>query len=268
MGLVKPVWDWSVSAHPTPAVRNSPGVETVREGFQEEMTVHGSQRMKWPEKSVKSIPGRRLEACNSTAFGVSAKSCELRTGNAVWEGVGGESGKGTAQDLDSTLEVDVCRPSGSSSLPRTLCTSPSTWSAPVSCLPMFLNSGFHHRNLPLLLSQILPLCQQAGALSGNLPGPESQSQTPAASKLGKYPVAVLSPTLPAFPSTQDSALSPSPCFQAWLHRHSLSHLYTCPLWLTISDPQNPLTCTSFSLLLGLFITREPRIPFSKCLLIA
>lgn len=43
---------------PPPAVRNSPGVEAIREGFPEEMTVHGCQRIKWPKKSVKSIPGR------------------------------------------------------------------------------------------------------------------------------------------------------------------------------------------------------------------
>lgn len=35
-----------------PAVRNSPGVGAVREGFQEEVALHDSQRLRWPEKSV------------------------------------------------------------------------------------------------------------------------------------------------------------------------------------------------------------------------
>lgn len=101
---------------------------------------------------------------------VSAKSCELRTGNTVWGRVGGESGKGKAQDLDSALQWRCAPPSGPCSLSCTLSTSPSTSAPAASCLPMFLNSGFHHRNLPLLLGQILPSCQQAGALPGNLPG--------------------------------------------------------------------------------------------------
>lgn len=52
-----------------------------------------------------------------------------------------------------------------------------------------------------------------------------------------------------------------------LPRHSLSDLYMCRLWLSVI-PGTPQTASHpFSLLLGLFITREPRIPFSKCLLI-
>lgn len=231
------------------------------------MLVHGSQRMRWPEKNVGSIPGRGLEAYNSIIFGVLAKSCELRVGNSICGGVGrvwqGEGSGILLRDLDSTSK-EVCLPHlGSSSLPRTLRTPPSTWSLPVSCLPVFLSSGFHHRNLLLLLSQTLSLCQQACTL----PGPESHSQTPAASKLRTCPVALLFPALPPFPSTQGSALSPSPCFQAQLPRHSLSNLYMCRLWLSVI-PRTPQTASHpFSLLLGLFITREPRIPFSKCLLI-
>lgn len=172
-----------------------------------------------PEKSVGSITGRGLEACNGTTFGVSANNCELRTGNAVWGCVGGEPGKQKAQESCSGTWILLrkwrCEPPtlGSSSLPRTPSPSPSAWPSPVACLPTFPNSGFHHRNLPLLLSQILPPCQQVGALPGNLPGLESRSQTPAASKHGRYPTAVLSPTLPSFPSMKGSTHNPSPCFQ-------------------------------------------------------
>lgn len=48
---------------------------------------------------------------------------------------------------------------------------------------------------------------------------------------------------------------------------TLSDLYMCRLWLSVI-PGTPQTASHpFSLLLGLFITRESRIPFSKCLLI-
>lgn len=65
-----------------------------------------------PEKRVGSIPGRGLEACNSTMFGISATNCELKTGNAVWGGAGGEPGEEKAQgsylgNLDSTPKVEV-----------------------------------------------------------------------------------------------------------------------------------------------------------------
>lgn len=55
--------------------------------------------------------------------------------------------------------------------------------------------------------------QQAGVLPGNLPGPESRSQTPAASKLRTHPVAVLSPALGLFSFVKGSTIDPSPCFQ-------------------------------------------------------
>lgn len=167
-------------------------------------------------------------------FGVPAKSCELRTGNPVGGGVGGKPGKGKVegnppQALGLDSAVEVWPHLQSSSPPHTPSISLSTCPPLVVCLPMFLNSGFHHPNLSLLLSQILPSCQHAGALPGNLPGPQSHSQTPAASKPGKYPIAVLSPVLPPFPSTQGSALSPSPA-------SGHGHLYLCPLRLTISNP--------------------------------
>lgn len=97
--------------HPITTMRNSGKVGAVREGFREEVTLDGSQRMRrQPEKSVGSVPGRGLEACNSTTFGLSATNCELKTGNAVGGGVGGEPGKGKAQgsylgNLDSTPKV-------------------------------------------------------------------------------------------------------------------------------------------------------------------
>ena len=118
--------------------------------------------------------------------------------------------------------------------------------------------------LPLLLSQILPSCQQARALPGSVPGPESHSQTPAASKLGNTPELFYLPDsfLPypqrAHPSAPLLASQGCPDTSAC----------PCSSRPSVISRTAPQTAPPFfPLLLGLFITREPRIPFSKCLLV-
>lgn len=155
-------------------------------------------------------------------------------------------------------------PWGSSCLLQTLSASASTWPAPVAHLPMFLNSGFHHRNLASSAQPDPPSCQQAGALPGSVPGPESHSQTPAASKLGNTPELFYLPDS-LLPHSRRAQPSAPLLASTGLPRHPR----VCWLQQTISDPQNSPQTTPpfFPLLLGLFITRKPGIPFSKCLLV-
>lgn len=87
--------------------------------------------------------------------------------------------------------------------------------------------------LPLLLSQILPSCQQAGALPGSVPGPQSHSQTPAASKLGNTPELFYLPDS-FLPYPQRAHPSASLLASTGLPRHLRMRL----LQQTISDPQN------------------------------
>lgn len=165
---------------------------------------------------------------------VSAKSCELRTGNTgdMWEA--SLQGEGPGLGLHSGMEV--CPSLGPSSLSCTLSTPPSTWSPAVSCLPMFLNSGFHHRNLPLLLSQILPSCQPAGALPGNLPGRVPVPDTCCfQARRVSHSRCLLRPSFPirAGPSPQPIPLLLSMAAQT---------LPLCVPTLAVSDPQSPPNC--------------------------
>lgn len=95
------------------------------------------------------------------------------------------------------------------------------------------------------------LCQKTGVLTGNLPGPQSHSQTPAASKLRMSPI-------PFSILSLCSRLSPPS--GAWL----LSQLARHP---SFREPQAlpGLPPLSPPPLLGTFIPREPRTPRGKTL---
>lgn len=89
------------------------------------------------------------------------------------------------------------------------------------------------------------LCQKTGVLTGNLPGPQSHSQTPAASKLRLRPIPV---RIYAFPlECHGSFLSWPYTPAAGSHGQSQDSLLRAP-----------------PLLLGLFITKEPEPHMGKC----
>lgn len=101
---------------------------------------------------------------------------------------------------------------GSSSLLQTPSASASTWPSPVAHLPMFLNSGFHHRNLASS-AQPDPSLVPAGWSApwkcawARVPFPDT-----CCFQARKYPRAVLSPRLLPSLSAKGSPLSPSPRF--------------------------------------------------------
>lgn len=97
------------------------------------------------------------------------------------------------------------------------------------------------------------LCQHTGALTGNLPGPQSRSQTPAASKLR------MSPLSPVSIHSQCSGLS---------HPRGVappSAGQTPQLQAATGNPRTP-SSELHPPLLGMPITREPRTPHAKCCL--
>lgn len=114
-------------------------------------------------------------------------------------------------------------------------------------LPLFLNCGFHYHHLPLGLSELLPCAKKTGVLTGNLPEPQSHSQTPAASKLRLLPIPV---RIHAFPlECHGSFLSWPGTPAAGSHGQSQDSLLRAP-----------------PLLLGLFITKEREAHVGKCCL--